>query len=162
MNKDFDSITKDLLKLECVKGLEDIIEWKSRLFSKIAGKEYFERVKELNNYLAHTMRVARWLYERAPEDIREDCTRAAILHDVGKVLPRKKKSSYLFGDNHPTLGAEFSKKLGENDLVVNAIRRHKFPRTFTIPRTRVDWWVLLADRHDHLKRDWYALKCLFC
>ena len=161
-NDNFDSIIKDLLSLDCVKELKNLVEWKSCLFSKIAGKEYFERVKELNNYLAHSFRVARLVYKWAPEDSKRDYARAAILHDVGKVLGKRKRIRYVIGDGHSRIGAEFSKELGENETVVNAVRRHMFPMSYSMPRTRVDWTVWLADRYDTLKRNYYTLKCLFC
>lgn len=159
VDDNFDSITKDLLSLDCVKELENLVEWKSRLLSKIAGERYFERVRKHNNYLAHSIRVARLAYKWVPESSKRDCTRAAILHDIGKGLMGP---PYLIGDGHSRIGAEFLRELGENETVVNAVRRHMFPMSYSMPRTRVDWTLWLADRYDTLKRNYYTFKCLFC
>lgn len=162
IHDNFDSITKDLLLLDCVKELENLVEWKPRLLSKIAGEKYFERVGKLNNYLAHSIRVAKKAYKWAPGDRKKDCVRAAILHDVGKVLVKESGNRYLTSDDHSRIGAEFSKEFGENETVVDAVRRHMFPMSYSIPRTKVDWVIWLADRYDTFMRNYYTLKCLFC
>ncbi|MBN2651811.1 MAG: ribonuclease Y [Spirochaetales bacterium] len=49
---------------------------------------------------------------------REDAVRAGLLHDIGKGIESEGDS------NHAELGAELAKRLGEKDIVVNAIASH--------------------------------------
>ena len=166
-NSDFDSLVGDLLSLDCLRKLENVIEWKSCLVSRVLrkvnknfGRKYFERVKKLTNYLVHSKRVG-WLgYNWASDDKKRDYARAGVSHDIGKALGGRDR--YLIIEEHSRVGADFLREFGENETVVNAVRRHMFPMNRHIPRTRVDWIIWLADKYDSLKRDYYTLKCLFC
>lgn len=53
--------------------------------------------------------------------------RAALLHDIGKSL------THAIDGSHAVIGADYARRLGENDLVANAIGAHHLDEPFLSP-----------------------------
>ena len=87
--------------------------------AKRLGRLYF-RLSYSQNVLDHSVEVARLTALLAAElgaDV-TNATRSGLLHDIGKALGDEVKGS------HALVGADFIKRYGENDSVVNAVASH--------------------------------------
>ncbi len=87
--------------------------------SKHLGRLYFRR-SHSQNVLDHSVEVARLTMLIAVElgvDASE-AARSGLLHDVGKALGDEANSS------HAVAGAEFIRRHGENETIVNAVASH--------------------------------------
>jgi ribonuclease Y len=72
------------------------------------------------NVLAHSKEVARLASLMATElGLHEETARrAGLLHDIGKAVSQE------YEGTHQKIGAEFARRYGESDIVVNAIEAH--------------------------------------
>ena len=87
---------------------------------RLIGSLKYRSTLSQNNY-AHSMEVA-YLAGVMAGEIGADvklARRAGLLHDIGKAL------DHTIEGNHAVIGAEFAKRHGEADVVVNAILRHE-------------------------------------
>lgn len=87
--------------------------------SKHLGRLYFRRSYS-QNVLDHSVEVARLTMLLAVELGLDaaDAARSGLLHDVGKALGEEASGS------HAVAGAEFIRRHGENETVVNAVASH--------------------------------------
>jgi ribonuclease Y len=67
--------------------------------------------------------------------------RAGILHDIGKILPNQENLP------HQAIGANFAKKFGENNIVIEAIAHHHQSNNFPYPECYI---VSLANLISHI------------
>ena len=83
------------------------------------GRLYF-RLSYSQNVLDHSVEVARLTALMAAELGANvtDAARSGLLHDIGKALGDEVKGS------HAVVGADFIRRHGENDVVVNAVASH--------------------------------------
>jgi ribonucrease Y len=87
--------------------------------AKRLGRLYF-RLSYSQNVLDHSVEVARLTALMAAELGANvtDAARSGLLHDIGKSLDDEVKGS------HALVGADFIRRHGENDVVVNAVASH--------------------------------------
>jgi len=87
--------------------------------AKRLGRLYF-RLSYSQNVLDHSVEVARLTALMAAELGANvtDAARSGLLHDIGKALGDEVKGS------HALVGADFIRRHGENDVVVNAVASH--------------------------------------
>ena len=86
---------------------------------KLLGQLKF-RTSYGQNVLAHSKEVANLAFLMATELglPKDTAKRAGLLHDIGKTVSQE------YEGTHQKIGAEFARRYGESDIVVNAIEAH--------------------------------------
>ncbi|MBI1337115.1 MAG: ribonuclease Y [Phycisphaera sp.] len=105
--------------------------------SEMMGRLYY-RTSYGQNILRHSIEVA-YLCQVIAEELGLDgeiARRCGFLHDIGKAMDHEVEGG------HPAIGAEFCKKLGEREEVLNAIAGHHNDIPATSPYTPI---VMSAD-----------------
>ncbi len=105
--------------------------------SEMMGRLYY-RTSYGQNILRHSMETA-FLCQVIADELGLDgelARRCGFLHDIGKAMDHDMEGG------HPAIGAEFCKKLGENEAVLNAIAGHHNDIPATTPYTPI---VMAAD-----------------
>jgi len=105
--------------------------------SEMMGRLHY-RMSYGQNILQHSLEVA-FLCQVIANELGLDgdmARRAGFLHDIGKAMDHEMEGG------HPQIGAEFCKKLGEKEAVLNAIAGHHNDIPATTPYTPI---VMAAD-----------------
>jgi len=105
--------------------------------SEAMGRLYY-RTSYGQNILRHSVEVA-FLCQVIADELGlngELARRCGFLHDIGKAMDHEMEGG------HPAIGADFCKKLGENEAVLNAIAGHHNDIPSTTPYTPI---VMAAD-----------------
>jgi ribonuclease Y len=105
--------------------------------SEMMGRLYY-RTSYGQNILRHSIETA-YLCQVIADELRLDgelARRCGFLHDIGKAMDHEAEGG------HPAIGAEFCKKFGERDEVLNAIAGHHNDIPATSPYTPI---VMSAD-----------------
>ncbi len=105
--------------------------------SEAMGRLYY-RTSYGQNILRHSVETA-FLCQVIADELGLDgelARRCGFLHDIGKAMDHDMEGG------HPAIGADFCKKLGENEIVLNAIAGHHNDIPATSPYTPI---VMAAD-----------------
>jgi len=158
--QEFKGYIGDLLYDKNILQIRGLVKWQHRLARYLGFKEHYEKVKDIENYLQHTFRIAieSYLYSLNHGGDPRAAARAAIYHDVGKIQGECRRGRWrylpLVGDGHAKYSAEYAKGKGEDKKVVDAIESHMFPmRAYPPPRSTEDRALWIADKKDAIKRD---------
>lgn len=119
VNKSKKEIEKDILEAGEQALIEVGVQGVHPEIIKVLGRLKY-RTSYGQNVLVHSIEVAKLASNLAAELGADTklAKRAGLLHDIGKVLTHETESS------HAIIGAEFLKKYGEKELVINAVKAH--------------------------------------
>jgi ribonucrease Y len=96
--------------------------------TQLLGRLKF-RTSYSQNVLQHSLEVA-FLCGMMADELRLDvkvARRAALMHDIGKALTHELDGS------HAVIGADYARRLGESEVVANAIGAHHTDEPFSSP-----------------------------